>query len=96
MERNAEQKKPDLKSRSPAFHWRVVASCSHAIQPAKRANYFARDDPLGTEGVAHWGGVGVRAVPASYWGKQTRLVRAALAIMRSGGVGAKDACELAR
>ena len=53
-------------------------------------------DPLGMEGVEHWGWAGV-------WGKQTRpdfnskrSVRLHNVSARQGGVGVKDACELAR
>jgi len=37
-----------------------------------------------------------RHLPLASLGKQTRLVRAALAFMGRGWVGGKDACELAR
>ena len=65
MERNAEQKKPDLKTWTARCRSRA-GQPAWFFNPSEASKLIPSEDHLGIEGVEHWGWAGA-------WGKQTRL-----------------------
>ena len=95
MDRNAEQKKHGLKT------W-TVRCRSRASQPtlfyqsSTASELFPGEDPLGMEGVEHWGWASSFADSYGGQGGFGEADPALLDFRRSCSVGVKDACELAR